>query len=161
MTERLDACTFTIPGRLAGKGRPRATLVGGHARLYTPDSTVKAEDRVRDAWRAAGAPWFAGEPLCMDVTLNEQRPKGHWRADGSLNASGLRNPVPMRRPDLDNIWKLIADALQGAAYVDDKQFVEVHIRRLWLPAAGLQESACVEMWIPYLAREPIVLDVAA
>lgn len=45
---------FTVPGRPHGKGRPRATVVNGHARLYTPDTTAAYEAAVREA----GSPHF-------------------------------------------------------------------------------------------------------
>lgn len=36
---------------------------------------------------------------------------------------------PRRSGDLDNFLKVLGDALQGHAYVDDKQVVEIHARR--------------------------------
>lgn len=42
----------------------------------------------------------------------------------------LRNFVlPTKKPDIDNILKIIMDGLNGVAYHDDKQVVEVTIRK--------------------------------
>ena len=38
--------SFTVPGDPVAKARARATIVGGHARMYTPDKTSKYEARV-------------------------------------------------------------------------------------------------------------------
>ena len=40
------AVEFFVPGQPVGKGRPRATVRAGRARLYTPAKTEKYEARV-------------------------------------------------------------------------------------------------------------------
>lgn len=35
------------------------------------------------------------------------------------------------RPDLDNLWKPIADALNGIVYVDDSQIVDLHLTKCY------------------------------
>lgn len=39
------AVEFFVPGQPVGKGRPRATVRAGRARLYTPARTADAEAR--------------------------------------------------------------------------------------------------------------------
>lgn len=36
---------------------------------------------------------------------------------------------PTKRVDLDNMQKILLDAIQGFAYLDDKQIIEIHARR--------------------------------
>ena len=43
----MSEVSFVIPGRVKGKGRPRAVARGGFARVYTPKDTVNAESMVR------------------------------------------------------------------------------------------------------------------
>lgn len=136
---------FTVPGTITGKGRPRVTLRAGVARTYTPAATVAAETRVRDAWNAAGRPWLGEGPVSLSIVLWEARPASHWTSKGELSASGRRSPRPMRKPDLDNVAKLIADALNGCLYRDDKQIVELRICRKWLYAQGNQSEAVVRV----------------
>lgn len=132
MTPGVHTVTFRIPGRLTGKGRPRATLVGGHARLYTPSETVKAEDRVRDAWRAAGSPYMGDGPLTLDLVVGHDRPAGHYTTRGELSAAGRRQPFPARKPDASNQLKLVEDALNGCLFKDDAQIVEARIVKVWM-----------------------------
>ena len=159
--ERVDACTLTIPGRVAGKGRPRARVVDGHARIYTPADTVKAEDRCRDAWRAIGSPWLGDGALFAHVTFHEQRPLGHWKVNGELSAAGLRAPFPCRKPDGDNAYKTLTDALCGCLYRDDVQIVDGRFSKRWLPARDLPEYAVLEVWTPLESRDHWLEVVAA
>lgn len=41
---------LTITIEPSPKERPRATMVGGHARIYTPKTTEAYEKKIRDAW---------------------------------------------------------------------------------------------------------------
>jgi Holliday junction resolvase RusA-like endonuclease len=51
-----------------------------------------------------------------------------WRAQSK------RAPVARpSRPDIDNCVKLVSDALNGVAWVDDAQVVEVHARKFYGP----------------------------
>ena len=61
--------TFEIPGDPVAKARPRAAMVSGRARLYTPAKTEKYEARVAVfAQQAmAGRPVMAG-PVALSVT---------------------------------------------------------------------------------------------
>ena len=94
-----------------GKARPRVTTHGA----YTPGRTKAAEDTIAKYWmQFGGAACFVGEPpLKMLVEAFFVRPKGTKRI------------FPTVKPDADNILKLVEDALNGLAYLDDKQLVDV------------------------------------
>lgn len=42
----MERVIFEVPGKPQGKGRPRASVVGGHARMYTPAGTASYENRI-------------------------------------------------------------------------------------------------------------------
>ena len=42
-----------------------------------------------------------------------------------------RKKYPTARPDLDNLWKAVADALNGIAYNDDSQIVVITCRKVY------------------------------
>jgi Holliday junction resolvase RusA-like endonuclease len=121
--------TLTVPGTPTGKARPRFA----NGRTFTPRETVLAEQAIRCAWEDAGSPRMPDGPVELDVHLFVERPQGHFKRDGSLNAEGMRNLEPFRRkPDLDNAVKLVMDALNGRAWRDDVQVVVLHARRRWV-----------------------------
>lgn len=121
--------TLSVPGAAVGKERARFSSKSGRA--YTPKKTVEAEDRVVSAWEAAGSPTVGDGPLRASLVVVLRRPKAHWRADGSLSAAGIRSDWPLRKPDADNVFKLVADSLNGLAYRDDSQFVDVSVAKVW------------------------------
>ena len=88
-----------LPGNPRPKERPR--VYHGHA--VTPKDTARAEEAIRLAWRREhrGAKPFAG-PVALRVRF----------------ARDSARPC-----DLDNLVKLVADALNGLAWVDDRQIV--------------------------------------
>lgn len=125
----MTAFTLAIPGPPAGKARPRFVRATG--RTYTPDTTVRAEDRVRNAWHQAGRPWLGDGPLAIHVEVVVARPRSHYRVNGELSAAGVRATRPTRKPDLDNVLKLLADSMNGCAFKDDAQIVQASLCRRW------------------------------
>lgn len=89
--------TFIVPGQPKSKARPRF----GRGRTYTEPATVAAETRVIDAFENACPLW---EP---SLTL--------MRIDVDIHYKGAAIG------DFDNVLKLACDALQGHAYVNDRQ----------------------------------------
>lgn len=119
---------FEIPGEPKGKGRPRFTRTG-HA--YTPQETAEYEERVRLAYKAKykDEPFAKGVPLKMEIAAYFTPPK---RTSKTKRAAMLNHDLrPMKKPDGDNIIKIIADALNGVAYYDDAQLVEVKIGKFY------------------------------
>lgn len=111
----MSACRIIIiPGAPVPKGRPRVTVRGGQARGYTPRRTSDAEARIRLA--ASGCEPMAG-PLRVDAVFVLPRP-------GRLKPA--RHPGGLlwcpRRPDVDNLRKLLLDGL-SSLWGDDAQVV--------------------------------------
>jgi Holliday junction resolvase RusA-like endonuclease len=115
---------FTVPGDPVAKGRPRVVRDGAFTRTFTPKTTVDFENRVRFAAEHAGARPLEG-PVSMTVTAMFAMPKGRFRK---------RAPRPAEwkttKPDLDNLLKSVKDALNGIAYADDSQVVELHAGKI-------------------------------
>lgn len=101
---------FEIEGEPVVKGRPRFTRNG---RTYTPKTTVEAELRVAEAFKAAAGGFV---PERSDVY--------------ALHV--LFEMGTLRRKDIDNLLKLVMDALNGVAWVDDHQVVEVLARKVFV-----------------------------
>lgn len=65
-------------------------------------------------------------PLHMDITAVAAIPKSWPKA---RRAAALRSGWDQRKPDADNIGKLIADALNGIAYADDSQVARLTVEK--------------------------------
>jgi len=100
------------------KGRPRATIQGGHVFIYTPKKTVVAENMIRQALLGEGA-FGEGIPLRLEATFFRQRPKSLPK----------RVTLPVTKPDLSNYLKTLEDALEKFVYRDDSQIVDLHVKK--------------------------------
>lgn len=106
-----------IPGEPVAKARPR--LSNGHT--YTPAKTKHYEALIKKCWQDQSNEHLTG-PLSLHLTAYFSIPKSKSRAERKKMAIGEKRPT--QRPYLDNIIKTI-DALNGLAFDDDSQIVEV------------------------------------
>lgn len=109
--------TFTVPGRPQGKGRPRFT---GKGHAYTPKKTVEYEALIRRMWLIQGGEKFSGN-VRIEILILYPIPKRTPKLTRQQMLAG--DILPAKKPDGDNIEKAVADALNGAAYDDDRQIV--------------------------------------
>lgn len=103
------------------KERPRAAIIGGHARIFTPKTTEAYEKEIRAAWIRANGDKPEEGPLRARIYFGLPIPKSETKANKL--AMVLRKVFPVKRPDLDNLDKAVLDALNGVAYKDDCQIV--------------------------------------
>lgn len=106
---RTGSFDFHVKGDPVPKGRPRVVQQGGRHNAFTPAVTVKAQHHVAGAYRRA-AGWHVVDAAARFVLRCE-----FHIPDG-------------RRVDVDNLGKLVMDALIGLAWKDDSQ-VDVLIAR--------------------------------
>ena len=111
---------MTIPGEPCAKARPRVTRAGI---TYTPAKTVNYETLVKELF-CVGYPDHrpVDIPVRMLLRAYFSIPKS-WSKKKQWEAQ-LGTIRPTKRPDWDNVGKLISDALNGLAYKDDAQIVE-------------------------------------
>lgn len=124
---------LTIPGEPMGKGRPRWAKWG----IYTPEKTVNYEMQIRERF-AAEYPGF--QPLSCALRLEFTAFLGipcseSKRKKALMEAGEIR---PKKRPDLDNIEKIVLDALQSVAFRNDSQVVEVMKNKVYSHAPRLE-----------------------
>lgn len=133
---------FVIPGEPKGKARPRATVIGGHARVYTPKDTATYENLVRLAYseQNGGEPPLRG-PVMIEMTFFFAPPKSAYWPVNKKHSGELRNGWEMRRytskPDIDNLAKTVMDGLNGVAFVDDSQIWRITASKMY------SEEPCV------------------
>lgn len=116
-----DKLKATILVEPVPKARPQAArLPGGRVLMYTPAKTKSAEAAIRESVIAQTEGIFQRDvPLYMEVTFYRPRPK-------SLSK---RVTMPVKRPDLDNYWKTVMDALEKFAYEADSQVTTAKLKK--------------------------------
>ena len=120
----MDYTTFTVYGEPKGKGRPRFARTPKGVRTYTPKETELSEARIAWTFGAEGKGFFAeaGVPVSIVITAYMGIPaSSSKKAKVQMAAGEIR---PTKKPDWDNIGKLVTDALNGLAWHDDAQIVE-------------------------------------
>ena len=117
----MNSVRFTIPGEPTGKARPRVTKWGA----YTPEKTVLYENLVKTCYTGG---MFEGA-LVMSVTAHYAIPKSATKKNRELMLNFKM--FPTKKPDCDNVLKIIADALNGIAYKDDSQIVKADITKIY------------------------------
>lgn len=97
------------------KERPRMTRRG---RVFTPERTLAAEAAIAAAWKRK---FPRRKPLEGPVRMEV-----HFDKKGQLVTITPIEDKTVLRGDLDNYVKLIGDALNGVAFLDDRQISEIY-----------------------------------
>ncbi len=137
--------TLCVPYAIRGASRPRAAIIGKHARIHMPHEHEKAERDLtrllRDAAVACG--WERiPRPGCVrvDVLLCVARPlveRGPRWPEGRYSVTA--------RPDVDNVAKLVMDAgTKAGLWEDDTQVAGLLVVRMRC-AKGEEPSTTIEV----------------
>lgn len=104
---------FIVPGEILGKPRPR---VNKNGRVWTPARFKNYEKAIARAYLEAGGKKLEG---CVAVKVRT------FRAMPKSRPKRLQSEEDVYKPDVDNILKIVLDALNGVAFEDDKQVTRV------------------------------------
>ncbi len=114
---------FFVPTRPVPMARPRVTKTG-HA--YTPKNCVEYKSLIsayaRDVMRGKeiydGEVWVAISFYYMTPTSWSKKKRESMTGEGMTS-----------RPDIDNLYKAVTDALNGIVYRDDSQITRAVMRK--------------------------------
>lgn len=109
-----------VEGKIKGKARPR--VFNGHA--MTPKDSVNYENWVRVCYQQQSGKHLEGSIRAMIVAYYKV-PKSYTKKRVQAIREGLE--YPQKKPDADNVAKIILDSLNKIAYEDDSQIVELTI----------------------------------
>lgn len=120
---------FKIPGKVQAKQRPRFSKSGI---VYTPKETRVYENFVRACY-SDYANQYKWEPydgqLRAEVEVFIQVPKSDSKLKKQAKIIGEIRPTI--KPDCDNLAKSILDSLNGLAYQDDRQIIELSVKKFY------------------------------
>ena len=126
---------FTVPGEPVGKGRPRVVRRGGFTQTYTPEKTASYENLVKLEFQRQGGHMLKDGPVYLSIMAWYGIPRSVSKRKREAMIGGLIRPT--RKPDCDNVAKVIADALNGLAWHDDSQVVSLHVSKQYGEAPGV------------------------
>lgn len=115
-----------IPGEPMGKQRPKFNRWTKSA--HTPEKTVNYETYVKELYVNNRLPMLEGY-IKVEIIAFYKIPKS---TSNKKRQQMLHNELrPDKKPDLDNIAKIICDSLNAIAYSDDKQIVSLSINKFY------------------------------
>lgn len=116
-----------------GKGRPRFTRAG---HTFTPEKTANYETLIRLAFMQNFPDFTPIEtPVCIYMFAYFAIPKSFSKKKREQALNGEIRPT--KKPDTDNIAKM-KDALNGVAWLDDKQVVEDMVKKFYSDTPRLE-----------------------
>ncbi len=133
---------FVVLGAPQGKARPRFSRKSGT--VYTPKKTANYEKKIAAEYRRNGGPMFpAGTYVSVHVKAIFPIPQSWSKAKKQEAIDDLLRPD--KKPDIDNILKVVLDALNGVAYEDDKQVVCISCQKIYGYLMGMVQIAINEV----------------
>ncbi|HBG8471019.1 TPA: RusA family crossover junction endodeoxyribonuclease, partial [Clostridioides difficile] len=103
-----------------GKERPRMNSIT--KRTYTPNKTRDYEELIRWLYQSKVKYYFEGY-IKMTLRCYYSIAKSNSKKIKEQKRNNVLRPS--KKPDIDNVIKVVADSLNGIAYKDDTQIVEV------------------------------------
>lgn len=100
---------------------------------YTPKDVKDYAKLIQLEFKKSYPNWqiknFINTPLLVEIIIGLKVPKYFNKKD---KQKALEDKIrPLKRPDVDNCSKAILDSLNGVVYPDDKQIVELTVKKYY------------------------------
>ena len=117
---------FEVSGKVTGKGRPRVNTSTGIA--YTPTKTKDYETLIEQYFLLKYPRFNKIESrVRVEIEACFSVPKTANIKEKEQMLSG--NISPTKKPDIDNIAKIVLDALNQIAFKDDNQITQIIVNK--------------------------------
>ena len=139
--EILRQIKFSVPGEPFGKQRPKFSRAGKYVKTYTPDETVNYENLVKLMYQQEAKGKMFSDDAELDVRIIAYFAIPKSTSKKKRKAMLEHKVRPSKKPDWDNIGKIICDSLNRVAYHDDSAVVDAQVRKFY------SENPRVEVFI--------------
>lgn len=117
---------IVVEGKIKGKARPRFSTKTG--RVFTSDDTINYENWIKCCYQEQCGKFIDG-PVKARIEVYYKIPKSYPKKRVQAIRDGLE--MPLKKPDSDNIAKIVLDSLNKIAFDDDAQVVELTVVKRW------------------------------
>lgn len=129
---------FEVPGKVIGKGRPRLNTYTGI--VYTPTKTKDYETLVEEYFLLKYPRFKILEGrIKVSIVAYFSIPKSTKKTD--INEMLENNISPTKKPDIDNIVKIVLDSMNKFAFKDDTQITKLDVEKKY----GLEEKVYIKI----------------
>ncbi|CDE90166.1 phage protein [Clostridium sp. CAG:389] len=117
---------FEVPGKVIGKGRPRLNSYTGA--VYTPTRTKDYESLVEQYFLLKYPRFKILEGrIKVNIIAYFSIPKTTKKTE--INEMLDNNISPTKKPDIDNIVKVVLDSMNKFAFRDDNQITKLEVEK--------------------------------
>lgn len=119
---------FEVPAKIIGKGRPRLNSYTGQ--VYTPTRTKDYETLVEQYFLLKYPRYTAMEGRAkVTIVAHFEVPKSTSKLQ---REQMLGNSIsPTKKPDIDNIVKIVLDSMNKFAFKDDTQITKIEVEKVY------------------------------
>ena len=117
---------IVVEGTIRGKQRPRFNTKTGRA--FTSNQTINYENWIKQCYIEQSNKLLQGA-IRARIEIYYSVPKSYSKRKIETIKDGA--DYPMKKPDCDNVVKIVLDSLNKIAYDDDKQVVELTVLKRW------------------------------
>ena len=117
---------IVVEGTIRGKQRPQFKKKTGKA--FTPNQTINYENWIKQCYIEQSNKLLQG-PIRARIEIYYSVPKSYSKR--KIEAIKDGTDYPTKKPDSDNVAKIVLDSLNKIAYDDDKQVVELTVLKRW------------------------------
>lgn len=120
--------TFKVPA-LRGQGRPRFSKYSG---AYKSKKDIEYENLIKDCFLKEAWDFEpSNRPVTIQILAYYKLAKSTPKYVVDEVTYNDFDYVPQSKPDIDNIAKSVLDALNGVAYIDDKQVYSLYCNKFF------------------------------
>jgi Holliday junction resolvase RusA-like endonuclease len=143
---------FTIHGEPKSKLRPKISTFGSHARMYQPNQNIVYENLVKLSFQEQvkdlpAAFMDSKTPLSVEIVAYFSIPKSTSKKKHTQML--VKELLPIKKPDIDNLAKTVLDSLNGIAYHDDAQVCKCSIEKYYSDRPRIEVLIEVHELIPF------------
>ena len=129
---------FEVPGKVIGKGRPRLNSYTGV--VYTPTRTKDYESLVEQYFLLKYPRFKILEGrIKVNIVAYFAIPKTTKKSE--INEMLDNNISPTKKPDIDNIVKVVLDSMNKFAFKDDNQITKLEVEKKY----SIEDKICVKI----------------
>lgn len=117
---------FEIPGKIRGKARPKVNTYT--LKAYTPQPTKEYEELIKQYFTLKYPKYIPIENrVSVKIIAYFSIPKNTNKKNSTLMIENIISPT--KKPDIDNIVKIVLDALNTIAYKDDNLITKLDVEK--------------------------------
>lgn len=129
---------FEVPGKITGKGRPRVNSYTGI--VYTPTKTKDYEYLIEQYFLIKYPRFKEIEGRAkVNIIAYFGVPKSTKKSDKENMINNVISPT--KKPDIDNIIKIVLDAMNKFAFKDDTQITKLEVEKKY----GVEEKIYIKI----------------